>query len=509
MPTQSRLHLLRYRIKQLVVRDFSGGPNIREAPPELADNEAVDSWNVSYDERGGVGARLGYVKYNSSAYGGGLVQNEFYSGIVQDTITQAGASLYKGTSTVANKTFTTSARVTFADFAGKLCVTHPVDGIFTSTDGVTFNVVADVDAPKGDAIAVWQNKLYIAGQGTTNPARVSWSAAGDPTAWSATDFNDLREKDNEKVVALAGAAGIDIQGRPGLLAFKRTSTYRIFSSTTGEYSTVDTSVGAAGPLAVQSVGQNTIALSQRGLYMTDGIGPMREQTSRFLPLWDPGQINFSKLELFCAGRRFNRVHFSLPRAGSTVNDFTFEFHPEQGWCAPGSHAMACYASYGLNNEVLLGGSPSVTGQAYQLYSGGTDDGTAISTRFQTRWYEVSGGFLAQLWQVRLQLRGTFTMALRKDFLSNDSITNTVTQSPAGPFWDSFHYDNGAVYANPGTQSTVGLFGFGVVRQFSVRIYATSSTTTAGAQLFGQGAGPTLGAWSLYGISALYIPLGWA
>jgi hypothetical protein len=48
--------------------DFSGGPNLRDAPSQLGVERDVDAWNVTFDERGGVSSRLGYAKYNSAVY---------------------------------------------------------------------------------------------------------------------------------------------------------------------------------------------------------------------------------------------------------------------------------------------------------------------------------------------------------------------------------------------------------------------------------------------------------
>jgi hypothetical protein len=509
VPTASRLRQLRYRIKEFVVRDFSGGPNIRDAASELAANEGMDSWNVSFDERGGVGSRLGYVKRNGLVYPGGLVQNIYYSGLLQSEVVQAGAVLYLGTSTTACKTFTTADRVGFADFGSRLCVIHPVDGVWTSTDGITYTHVTDIHAPLGNCLFPWQNKLFCAGN-PTNPARVTWSAAGDPTTWAGTDFNELREKDNEQVVALAGASGVDIQGRQGLLAFKRRSSYRIFNSATGEYSTLDTTVGAASALSVVSIENDTFTLCEKGIFVTNGVAAEQDMGLRWLPLWDASQINYSQLNLCCAGRRGNRAYFSLPRAASTANDLSIELIPSTGSLSPGSNAMSCYTAYGLNTELLLGGSPTVSGQAYQLYSGGTDDGAAIPSRFQTRWFEPSGGFLTQLWQIRLQMRGAFQMAIRKDFATYDFLAQPVTQPAGGILYDSgLHYDTGALYNDPGEQSTVPLFGWGVCRQFSLKISASTSTTWLGDQLFAQGPNTVHGAWALYGLNALYMPLGWA
>jgi hypothetical protein len=52
--------------------------------------------------------------------------------------------------------------------------------------------------------------------------------------------------------------------------------------------------------------------------------------------------------------------------------------------------MSCYAtSTGPASPVRR--LADRNGQVYQLNSGGTDDGTAIAWRFQTRWIELSSG----------------------------------------------------------------------------------------------------------------------
>ena len=88
MPTAINSRRLRWA--QIgAAQDFSGGPNLRDAPSELAPNEAEDSWNVIYDERGGAASRLGYAKRNNTPFSGGLVQNEFWSPLLAAWITQA------------------------------------------------------------------------------------------------------------------------------------------------------------------------------------------------------------------------------------------------------------------------------------------------------------------------------------------------------------------------------------------------------------------------------------
>src|SRR3954466_5939472 len=87
------------------LRDFSGGPNLRDDASKLARNEDFDSWNCTYDELGNVSSRLGYGKDNSTAFPGGIVVNQFWSSLLAAKITQAGPSLFLGTTNTVRKTF--------------------------------------------------------------------------------------------------------------------------------------------------------------------------------------------------------------------------------------------------------------------------------------------------------------------------------------------------------------------------------------------------------------------
>lgn len=487
------------------LRDFSGGPNQRDAWSELAPNESLDAWNITFDERGGVSSRLGYAKDNGTAFSGGVVQNQFWSSLLAAKITQAGPSLYLGTTNTVRKTFTTSELVTFAEMNSLVVACHPTDGLFTSADGITWTAVADPDAPKGTCVAVWQNKVYV-GQTT---GKVSWSAAGDATNWVATDFNKLWEKDQQAIVALHIGSGQDILGKPGLLCFKQESVYRINDSTSGAYTTVDATVGAAGALAVVGVGPKVIALSKRGLFWwrEDQAG-MVNASDRLQPLWKPDQLNFGKLALWAAGRKGNRAVFSLTRSGSSANDLSLEYHPDQNWVAPRSDAMSCYATSTGGGEITYGGSPTVSGQTYQLDSGGSDDGSAIAFRFQTRWLELNGGFQASVWQARIHGRGAGTLNVRRDFASAGGDTQPFDLTGSLNKYDTgLHYDTGVTYAIPAFQLTQAFYSIGLCRQFSLIFTGSSTLTATGPQLLGAGTAPVVGYFGLYGIEWLYVQLG--
>lgn len=440
-------------------------------------------------------------------YGGGPVRNEFWSQILGALIVQAGPSLYEGTSVTAVKTFTTSELVTFCEMNSLIVACHPTDGLFTSPDGVTWTAVADPDAPKGTCVAVWQNKVFVG----CPDGSARWSNATTATAWTATDFNKLWEKDQQALVAIHVGSGQDILGQPGLLCFKQESTYRISDSATGAYTTVDGTVGAAGALAVVGVGSKVLTISKHGIswWREDQAG-MVNASSQFLPLWDPAQLNLSELSLWCAGREGTRAVFSCTRLGSTANDLSIRYSPDQNWLAPGSDAMSCYATSTGAGEILYGGSPTVSGQAYQLHSGGTDDGAGIDWRLQTRWIELSSDFLASVWQIRFQGRGSGDLTVRKDYASSGGSTAPFDFGQTGPHWDTgLHWDTGVIRAVPVYQSTIARYSIGTCRELSLLFEGTATTTVDGSQVLGFGGAPQVGEFALYGITWLYAALGLA
>lgn len=510
MPGQSVLSLvqkgLKYFYGEAQLQDFSGGWNIRDAAAQLAQNESPDLYNVTLDERGGIGKRLGMVKYNSSTFNASLTSNGYYWPTGQNQITQSGTGLFKDTSTVAFKTFTTSERCGMCDFKGLLLFVHPTDGLF-KYDGTTVTAIGA--GPKGTTIFTWQNKLWVGGDPAAK-ARGYFCAAGDETSWPGTNFIDFREKDTEAVVCFAGASGIDVSGRPGLLVFKRRSTYRIFDSSTGAFQTLDTQVGAASATSVVSGFQRTVAISEAGIWWTDGVGPMRSASDKIAPLFLPSAINFSKLDLMCAGLKGDRMYFSLCRAGASANDLELEYHPLQGWIVPNSSAASFYSTYAKDDQKLLAGSPSVNGQAYQRLSGGSDDGTAIASRFKTRWVAPTGGHPCRIGRIRLYGRGTFTVGVYKDYELASSESFPIDLSGAAALYDapgSIYDQAGVLYGPLAYQAATDIPLNDVLNAVLLEFTETGSSSTTGIQILGTGSAPEIGSWGIYSVAHSYRPLG--
>src|SRR3954451_1561319 len=492
-------------IKEIVVANFAGGLNTRDSSSEVAENEFVDSMNVSIDERGVAHKRLGYQQRYASALGSGVASNTFWWATRGALITQIGTGTHMNNGT-SFKTWTTSARIGMAEFNGNLFMNHPVDGMFYY-DGSTVTAVGT--APKGDALASWQNKLWI--NDVVNPARVWFSAAGDGTSWIGTAFNTIREKDTKKVTCLTGASGIDISGRPGLLALKEDSCYRIYDSATGAYSTIDASIGTASNIGAVSIYGRVYVASPRGIFWTDGTNPMVEASGKIDNFFTGSRINTARADLCTAGRYQDKLWFSYPRVSATANGIAFEHRPGigtgQGWVVPHSCAASAYAQTTDGTELVIA-DPVVAGRVHNFNVTGSDNGTAISSFLQTRWIEPNYGNLVRIRRIRFVGNGILSATLLQDYESGISQAPlAVNISSSGFKYDeSWKYDEGVPYGPGAFQNYQDFYSVGVQRAFALYLSETSTISGQGRSIIGSSANE-IGAWELSHVNAMTINLG--
>lgn len=489
------------------ISNFSGGPNYRDSPSELAAAEVYGSYNITFDERGGASSRLGYAKRNGTPLGAATekVINDYYSPLLGLQLTQVNAKLYRNDNITSVKTFTTNACVTFTEINGLVIACHPVDGLWSSPDGTTWTKIVATNAPTTGTlcVATWQARLFVG----MSDGSVHWSDAGTVATWTSTNFVQVWMKDQQPIVALHIASGQDIIGKPGLLAFKQDSVYRINDATTGAYTVVDATEGAAGPKAVVGVGDRVVWIGKRGIFWARDGGAPVNASDLLLPLWRQEGLNYATQNGWCAGRHHNRAMFSCASNGSAVNDLAFEFHPDEGWIAPRSDAMSCYSTSSGATANVSGGSPTVDGQLYSLLTGGTDDGAAISWWLQTRWIVPNRGFKAQLWMLRVHGRGMGTMYVRTDYQDSGGVALLFNLNPLTPKWGANKWGDGTLWTANELQATQPFYGLGACRQFSVRFAGSSTGTVSGRTLFGNAPTQVVGAFGLYSLEHSFVPLG--
>lgn len=518
---------IRGNILPLMLNNFSGGWNPRDAPSEIGDNESPDCINVTLDERGGVVKRNGLIYLGS---GTGLVNSpkNFFawtSGnlfVVQDGVDLKTTSNFVSYTTI--KTFSTSDRCAMCDFNNHLVIVHPIDGVF-SWDGTAFGTLksgtipapgsGSYIAPKGNCIAVWQNKVWIAGD-PAHPARVVASLAGDELGYADVDNVEVREKDGLVVTALGAGQGMDISGRPGLLVFKLDSVHRINDSrsgnTFGAYTTLHNKAGAVSPLAVVSTTVGTVVfLGTRGIYMTDGVNPPVLVSGKISPVFDIPELNLHQTLNWCGGVYKDRVLFSMSRGSAqTTNNFTLEVHPSQGWIVPHSFGVKCFCetigSAQSPDKDLFAAHPTDP-KIVNVFHGGSDYGAKITSNWQSRWFEPAGGYEIRMRRLIVAGRGNFTVYTKTDYSLGQGIPSNFVGSSTGGVWGTAIWGRD-LWSGPLYESYVSFYSLGVCRSVSFNLIEVSDKAAFAPPSLGNGVPMEVGGFALYGLKLDFIRLGY-
>lgn len=506
-----------YRVgySTLPVLDFSGGWNPRDAWSEVEDNELIDIMNFTLDKKGGLVKRLGLTRVNS----GDQISNAnnvkilYYSAALDKMFAQVDQDIYTSsdggvTWGASIKNFSTNARIGFTDFLGKVVMIHPVDKVFTYDGATVTGPVAN--SPAGTAIAVWTNFLWSIGD-PAQPSRVTRSDAGAIT-WPASPVtNDIRVKDDQALTAIGGGEGMDTQGRAGLLVFKEGSTYRIHDVSDGAYTVMDYNFGASGPMCVTTNNGMTGAISRRGLILMRGDESVPVLASyKIEPLFHASQLTFSQAANMCAGNIEDRMVFSLPWDGSTTNNLTLEYHPNLEWVVPHDFGVTSFTSYTKNTRKLYGGKigsgASTYGYIFDVFSGGSDDGSAIACRAQTKWFEPNGGSSTRFRRAVVNGRGSFQLYVKHDYDTGQGEGFPIDIQGTGAVWGTAVWGTDT-WATTIAQDYQEIFSLGVARAISFEIQETSSLTFQGVPFLDTGASETQGSVSFYGIIADMVTLG--
>lgn len=505
-------------ISPLQFTDFSGGLNLIAAPTELADNETPDCMNITLDELGGLQKRLGLTRLNSVGAMPGVASNVYYSPSLQVVVLQIGAVLYKTSDFItftSFKTHSSSAVVAFVDFQGKVAWVHGADGVYTY-DGSS--VANQTSAILGNCIAAWQNKVWVAGD-PAKPSLVTCSAIGDVTGWTVGTNgcaqNQLREKDDTVITALGVGQGEDISGRPGLLAFKAESTYRINDSGTIAYVTVDGSAGAAGPRAVVTLGGVTVAFCKKGIFTIDpgGTTDMTAVATKLQPLFNSSTINFAQLALVAGGIYRDRIVFSFPfGSGATANTMTIEYHPTQGWMVTHDFACAAYTTYAKSDALLYGVSPTLV-NAYSVFTGWSDDTVAITCRYRTHEIVPATGYQCSFRRLRMAGRGLFDIYTLLNSDTGAGILSPVNLSAGQFIWNdptTCVWNTPAMIWGPvGYEQWQDFWSLGVGNSISFMLRESSVAAASGPPILETGFAPQVGAIAVYQMLLEFVQLGYS
>jgi hypothetical protein len=156
------------------------------------------------------------------------------------------------------------------------------------------------------------------------------------------------------------------------------------------------------------------------------------------------------------------------------------------------------------------GGPLLDGRhIYEAFTGGTDDGRAISSRYQTYWVNPNSSYKTRFHRARMLLRNPqMTVNVRFDYEPSSGRVHTLSPPTSPPVWNGGQLWNGGGLWGPlPDQAHTDAWRLGVGKAASFVFECSSSASSSMAKLLRTGAQPEVGAWSLSEILLEHSRLG--
>lgn len=447
---------------QRYLDDFSGGLNLRDSPNEIAPNETPNAKNYLLDERGGIKRRGGCLNFTTLPGVSGKRAYIFYSKALDLLLcareTAGAPNTFKLHTQPGNPTGVWTDRGTinsnvaseaaFIDFplsaAGgpKVVIATngngatrgiwTLDGAFTLTNVSGNGIEGDF---QGNAIALWQNKAWVAGfpvsSAVGNPTSLFACAPGDPTKWTVANggiTQQFRDLDAQPLTALGVVSG-------ALVVFKKRSVYRVTDSATGQFTTIDSFAGALNPRCVASCLGVLFVVGPEGFYECDGSGVMSSVGDKLRPLWPAvataipcafplGDTVIVTTEISQATGNILQFY---PRLGAFVNHQLPNAAADQPTSICSADGSSAFGSPGAVIMAIADADKIFSVFTEQASGMGKDDATGYAASWLTPWLLPNSGQLARVNLAMLQgLAGLNTVVSVDVFKDWNSTTPRLT-----------------------------------------------------------------------------------
>lgn len=412
------------------------GLNSRDSDLAIRPGQATSLQNVEF-YRDGWRTRNGYSKKNSTSLGAVAITGLFDGW--NDVLAYHGTTLgeWNGTTFADINTGLTSGAVPrFTSYnALDLMVNGNANDNPKKWDGTTF---ADLGGspPKADDICVWRNHVWLSGLASPNQGEVRYSKIEDPETWDSGGF--LRPSKRSKGHDIIAAQPLPYPGEEDgtrLVVFGSDAIFHFdgFTKSLFQVYTIKPRIGCISARSIVSAEDFGYWVDEDGIYCSPDGGQTINQIS-----WDIQPtfeaLNKSRLNL-CAGvhlRYKRQIYWSFSDTTSAYHNKLLVYN--YGLSTPmtpsqqgGRHVWSVYTGINLmamtevlssNQFTVWGGeaNSATGGFVYQLDSGTSDAGTAISWKLKTKRFLLGDSWsvysvLRKLTAVHDSLNGTMSVRL--------------------------------------------------------------------------------------------------
>ena len=409
-------------------QDFTGGLNLRADQFQLADNESPRMLNVEIDPRGGVFARGGYTKVNSTAVAGTWNPHRLFrfDGATPQIMLSNSTKVFRSTggdfSTLAfslsnDIAIGSSDGAGFAQWGKTLYISTGTSGnggykwdtantyaTALTASSPTFQPYASRTGgfmPCAKHLAVHANKMFAANtieNSVSEVNRVRWSHDSFPEDYETDDYFDINGG-GDGITGLAVVSG-------QLIVFKPRAIFVIFGYNSDNFVVVELSnhLGISSPRSFAQTDSGVYFFSYpQGFHYYDGSG-LKNIFDQLQPIVDLNYLDITTKPVYVSwvnSRVWFGVPYSVTGVAATKPTVNFVFDPTLG--GRGSYMMfESSDSYGLIGGINW---QNTSGTSFGLlvhpniarvvsvdnYEVATDDLTGTADTFvsyyRTKWFD--------------------------------------------------------------------------------------------------------------------------
>lgn len=474
--------------------DFSGGVNLFLGPRQIKDNESPYAINCDFNGRGGVKNRDGYDQVGTvgATYNRGIFGMAEYHTTAKNQLikfasdgTNVVLNYWDGSSwtAVTGTKFTDNldmdvvqATVITGDASKPLPMNTNTNGYLFSFNGTDQMVkydgstwAAHTGATKGFYGAYFDLRLWCVDEtyrDTLNHSTKFFDAT------KPLDFDTDGTSSHPGTITLRPGSGAEITGiinfKNQLYVFLRNAIYRIATtSTVNEFTVqlVTNAIGCVSHRSICQVGEDIFFAAEDGVYSLGDVANYTEvrttnKSARIQRIFDNlTSTNKSKL----AAKYFD-FKYHLFYSNGTSNDSCLVYDTRYGGWQDWRNIAANSATLWTNsaNDTRLYFGHPTSGAVYEMYSGTTDDGTAISTVWKSKSFDENLFDLLKKYKVTTWNLGALSGKVNLYVIFNDTKISTnltlAQNNPTGGFGRTSFGRSNMVPTN--TDLAVG--GFGMV-----------------------------------------------
>lgn len=439
--------------------NFAGGVNRYLGVRQVKDNESPLATNCDFKGRSGVGNRQGYTE----------------TGSVTDSRTEIWGMAEYHTSTL-------DQLIKFASNGSNVALYHSTGGDWTAVTGTTFNdnvrmdvvqAVASSTSPytgeDGTLFSFNGVNTMVKYNGTswsshTGAATLLYGAYFDRRLWGVDptykdtlkfstqtpdgtktlDFVTNGTSSNPGTVTFEPGSGVEIVGikvwKNALYVWTHSKIYSIVPASSANTFTVTLVTAAVGCVSHRSIAvvENDVFFAAKdGVYSLGEVANYASvrATNKSLRVQDVFDALTGAHHEQLVGRYFNyKYHLFYPQYGGTNDSCLVYDIRYQAWQDWTNIAAADATTYdGADGDIgFYFGEPD-TGEVHQLYSGTTDNGTAITSTWYSKSFDEGLPDTVKLYFDHTAIFGDLGGSVTFTVVFNDSeVSSTATLSQSRP-----------------------------------------------------------------------------